>query len=385
MLFVLLRGRGRQIFVSLVRCLALPCRPPWCLSDDILDPSLPPRGRLGSECRLSADATLQSYVPYLPRVFSRVRVIDLDANNAIVPSDATPLHRCCCRCGVFISSDGSEMRFVSHLYAALTPTVGAESVQRNDGRLAATVSHRKGGPFVVQVGGDGCGSLLLLFYGGCSVVVCACFLCGCRFAVRAVCELCLPREVASLPRTQRRRCDDVCLFAAPLCISLLPFYSPLGVQICSPNSATLLLLLLARAREERWRWLYGACGSKDSGVHWRLFGESSWTACRTGKEPDGQYVTEEEAFNAVFCDFAARSCSDYGGTNNSVGMEEYMNPDLTTPNTTDVCTAMGQHPWSSSTRPRRQGADKQQCVQQRHTEQISFKQRESQGEQRDLF
>ncbi|RNC40190.1 hypothetical protein TcCL_NonESM10355 [Trypanosoma cruzi] len=133
-----------------------------------------------------------------------------------------------------------------------------------------------------------------------------------------------------------RRC--VSLFAAPLCISLLPFYSPLGVQICSPNSATLLLLLLARVREERWRWLYGACGSEDSGVHWRLFGESNWTACRTGKKPDGQYVTEEEAFNAIFCDFAARSCSDYGGTNDSVGMEEYMSPDLTTPNTTDVCS-----------------------------------------------
>ncbi|EKF99624.1 hypothetical protein TCSYLVIO_009453, partial [Trypanosoma cruzi] len=165
----------------------------------------------------------------------------------------------------------------------------------------------------------------------------------------------------------------VSLFAAPPSRSLLPFSSPLGVQICSPNSATLLLLLLAHVREERWRWLCGACGSKDSGVHWRLFGESDWTACRTGKEPDGQYVTEEEAFNAVFCDFAARSCSDYGGTNNSVGMEEHMSPDLTTPNTTDACTAMGQHPWSSSTRPRRQGADKQQCVQQRHTEHISFK------------
>ncbi|RNC40992.1 hypothetical protein TcCL_NonESM09477 [Trypanosoma cruzi] len=68
-LVVLLQGRGRRIFVSLVRYLALRCRLPWCLSDDIPDPSLPPRGRLGSECRLSADATLQSYVRYLPRVF----------------------------------------------------------------------------------------------------------------------------------------------------------------------------------------------------------------------------------------------------------------------------------------------------------------------------
>ncbi|ESS55021.1 hypothetical protein TCDM_13533 [Trypanosoma cruzi Dm28c] len=56
--------------------------------------------------------------------------------------------------------------------------------------------------------------------------MCACFLCGCRFAVRAVCELCLPREVAPLPRMQRRRCDDVCVFLLHLfvfffCPSLL--------------------------------------------------------------------------------------------------------------------------------------------------------------------
>ncbi|RNC43657.1 hypothetical protein TcCL_NonESM06684 [Trypanosoma cruzi] len=78
------------------------------------------------------------------------------------------------------------------------------------------------------------------------------------------------------------------------------------------------------------------CGCKDSGVHWRPVGESSWTACRTGRKPDSQDLTEEEAFNAIVGDFAARSCSDYGGTNNSVGTEEYMNPDLTTPNTTDA-------------------------------------------------
>ncbi|RNC33537.1 hypothetical protein TcCL_Unassigned03761, partial [Trypanosoma cruzi] len=72
------------------------------------------------------------------------------------------------------------------------------------------------------------------------------------------------------------------------------------------------------------------------GGYWRLVGESSWTACRTDKKPDGQYVTEEEAFNAIFGDFAARSCSDYGGTNSSVGPEEYLSPDLTTPNTSDA-------------------------------------------------
>ncbi|RNC41271.1 hypothetical protein TcCL_NonESM09189 [Trypanosoma cruzi] len=137
-----------------------------------------------------------------------------------------------------------------------------------------------------------------------------------------------------------RRC--VCILSAPLCIFLLPFSSPLGVQICSSNSATLilllLLLLLARVREERWRWLYGACGSNDSGVHWRPVGESSWTACRTDKKPNSRDLTEEEAFNAIVGDFAAKSCSDYDGTNNSGGMWEYLSPDLTTPNTTDVCS-----------------------------------------------
>ncbi|RNF04901.1 hypothetical protein TcG_10787, partial [Trypanosoma cruzi] len=252
----------------LSRYLALPCRLPWCLSDDILDPSLPPRGRLGSECRLSADTTLQSYVPYLPRVFPWVRVIDLDANNAIVFSDAVLLHRCCCRCGVFISPDGSEMRFVSHLYAALTPTVGAESVQRNDGRLAATVSHRKGGPFAVQLGGDGCGSLLLLVYGGCSVVMCACFLCGCRFALLAVCELCLPREVAPLPRTQRRRCDGVCVslcctsfsfrFALPFstrCVDLLTEFSNSTAAAARPWMRRKMAMVVWCVWEQGFRWV----------------------------------------------------------------------------------------------------------------------------------
>ncbi|EKG00567.1 hypothetical protein TCSYLVIO_008481, partial [Trypanosoma cruzi] len=212
---VLLRGRGRQIFVSLVRYLALPCRPPWCLSDDILDPSLPPRGRLGSECRLSADTTLQSYVPYLPRVFPWVRVIDLDASNAIVFSDAVLLHRCYCRQGVLISPDGSEMRFVSHLYAVLTPTVGAESVQRNDGKLAATVSHRKGGLFVVQVWGDGCGSLLLLFYGGCSVVMC--FSCVDAVLQCVQCASCACRGRSLHYRGRNGDAATMCvsLFAAP--------------------------------------------------------------------------------------------------------------------------------------------------------------------------
>ncbi|RNF13766.1 hypothetical protein TcG_08246 [Trypanosoma cruzi] len=196
-----------------------------------------------------------------------------------------------------------------------------------------------GGLFVVQVGGDGCGSLLLVFV-GCSVVVCF----SCVDAVLQ-CVQCASCACCGRSHHYRGRNGDaatmcVSLFAAPPSRSLLPFSSPLGVQICSPNSATLillllLLLLLARVREERWRWLYGACGSKDSGVHWRLVGERNWTACRTGKKPDSRDLTEEEAFNAIFCDFAARSCSDYGGTNNSVGTEEYMSPDLTTPNTSD--------------------------------------------------
>ncbi|EKF30718.1 hypothetical protein MOQ_005464 [Trypanosoma cruzi marinkellei] len=78
------------------------------------------------------------------------------------------------------------------------------------------------------------------------------------------------------------------------------------------------------------------CGSKDSGEHWRLVGESNWTACRADKNPDSQDLTYEEASNAIFCDFVARSCSDYDGTNNSGGTEEHMNPALMTPNAADV-------------------------------------------------
>ncbi|RNC42057.1 hypothetical protein TcCL_NonESM08330, partial [Trypanosoma cruzi] len=130
-------------------------------------------------------------------------------------------------------------------------------------------------------------------------------------------------------------CVCVCLFAAPLSISPLPFSSPLCAQICSPTTATQLYCCccshvyakndddgMARVETEL------LCGCKDSGVHWRPVGESNWTACRTDKKPDSQDLTEEEAFNAIVGDFAARSCSDYGGTNNSVGTEEYMTPDL---------------------------------------------------------
>ncbi|KAF5219064.1 hypothetical protein ECC02_007997 [Trypanosoma cruzi] len=180
----------------------------------------------------------------------------------------------------------------------------------------------------------------------------------------------------------------VCLLAAHLSISLLPFYSPLFAQIGSPISATLLLLLLLLVYAENDDDCVACvetellCGSKDPSVHWRPVGESSWTACRTDKKQDSRDLTEEEAFNAIFCDFAAKSCSDHDGTNNSVGTEEYLTPDLTTPNTADVCSdgtvsVVFGHP------PRRQGADKQRCVQQRHTEHICFKQ-EDLSEQRNL-
>ncbi|RNC53372.1 hypothetical protein TcCL_ESM09298 [Trypanosoma cruzi] len=124
------------------------------------------------------------------------------------------------------------------------------------------------------------------------------------------------------------------------------------------------------------------CGSKDPSVHWRPVGESRWTACRTDKKPDTQDLTEEEAFNAIFDYFAAKGCSDYDGTNNSVGMEEYLTPDLTTPNTTDVCSD-GTASMVLGRRPARQGTDKQRCVQQRHKEHISFK-KEDLSEQRNL-
>ncbi|RNE98505.1 hypothetical protein TcG_12636 [Trypanosoma cruzi] len=44
-LVVLFQGRGRQIFGSRVRYVALPCILYSCLSGDILDPSFPPRKR----------------------------------------------------------------------------------------------------------------------------------------------------------------------------------------------------------------------------------------------------------------------------------------------------------------------------------------------------
>ncbi|KAF5216590.1 hypothetical protein ECC02_010628 [Trypanosoma cruzi] len=224
--------------------------------------------------------------------------------------------------------------------------------------------------------------------------LCVCFVCGSRFAMRAVFELCLPREVASLPRTQQRCCDDVCV---SFCFT--SFYFPFALlfsALCADrltdfsNSTTTTTTTTTAARtcarknddDCMARVETELCGSKDPSVHWRPVGESSWTACRTDKKPNSRDLTEEEAFNAIVGDFAARSCSDYDGTNNSVGMEEYMNSDLTTPNTADVCSngtvsmVLG-HP------PRRQGADKQQCVQQRHTEHISFKQ-EDLSEQRNL-
>ncbi|RNC40449.1 hypothetical protein TcCL_NonESM10072 [Trypanosoma cruzi] len=239
--------------------------------------------------------------------------------------------------------DGSETGFVFHLYDVLTPTVGAESVERNDGKLAATVSRKNWRSVCCASGGDGCSSLLLLVYGGCSVVMCV-FLVWIPF--RSACSVrVVPaaggRIITAHATATPGRC--VCLFAAPLCISLLPFFSPLCAQICSPTTATLLLLLLllARVRENDDDCVVHVetellCGSEDSGVHRRPVGESSRTACRTGKKPDSRDLTEEEAFNAIFGDFAARSCSDYDGTNNSGGMEEYKNPDLTTPNTTDA-------------------------------------------------
>ncbi|EAO00149.1 hypothetical protein TcCL_NonESM10039 [Trypanosoma cruzi] len=176
----------------------------------------------------------------------------------------------------------------------------------------------------------------------------------CAFLVRMLfCSACSVRVVPAAggriitahTTATLRRC--VCIFAAPLSISFLPFYSPLCAQICSPTSATQLYYYyyccshlyakndddgMARVEMEL------LCGSKDSRVHWRPVGESSRTACRTDKKPDSRDLTEEEAFNAIVGDFAARSCSDCDGTNNSGGTEEYMTPDITTPNTTEVCS-----------------------------------------------
>ncbi|EAO00174.1 hypothetical protein Tc00.1047053508221.850 [Trypanosoma cruzi] len=119
---------------------------------------------------------------------------------------------------------------------------------------------KSGGPFVVQLVGDGCGSLLLLVFGGCSVVVCVfpvwmpfCSACSVRVVPAAGGRIITAHATATLRRCV---CVCVCLFAAPLSISPLPFSSPLCAQICLPTSATLiliilLLLLLARVRGKR--------------------------------------------------------------------------------------------------------------------------------------
>ncbi|RNF27209.1 uncharacterized protein Tco025E_00583 [Trypanosoma conorhini] len=151
-LVVLLQGRSKQIFGARVQDFTLPRRSPWCLSDDILDPSLPRRGKLGSEYRLSVDATLQSYVQYLLRVFPRARVIDLDASNSIVSSDATLLHRFRCRYGKVVTPDGNEICFVPHLYYVLVPMEDTRTTERGDGDLAASASLRKGGLFILEIG-----------------------------------------------------------------------------------------------------------------------------------------------------------------------------------------------------------------------------------------
>ncbi|KAF5219408.1 hypothetical protein ECC02_007648 [Trypanosoma cruzi] len=350
MLVVLFQGQGSRIFGSRVRYVALPCRLHCCLSDDILDPSLPPRRRGLAPNTVYLRTQLCSLTCHIFHAYFRGYASFIWTPTT--PSYHPMRHPCTVVVVVtVILFFPTGVRQVSFFTCTMCwiPLWALRACSGTMASLQKLYCLKSGGPFVVQLGGDGCGSLLLVF-GGCYVVMCVCFVCGSRFAMRAVCELRLPREVASLPRTQQRYRDDVCVpfgctsFYFPFAFSLLRsvrrsahrnqqlYYYCCCCCCCSHVYAENDDDCVACVETEL------LCGSKDSRVYWRSVGESSWTACRTDKKPDTQDLTEEEAFNAIFDYFAARSCSDCDGTNNFVGMEEYLTPDLTTPNTTDVCS-----------------------------------------------
>ncbi|ESS61869.1 hypothetical protein TCDM_10504 [Trypanosoma cruzi Dm28c] len=158
---------------------------------------------------------------------------------------------------ILFSPTGVRQVSLFHLYDVLTPTVGAESVQRSDGKLAETVSRKNWRAVCYATRGRWLwfspSSLWWLF---CRYVCVSC--------VDAVLQCVQCASCACRGRSHHYRarngdaatmCVCVCLLAAPLCISLLPFFSPLSAQIRSPASATLilllLLLLLARVRGKR--------------------------------------------------------------------------------------------------------------------------------------
>ncbi|EKF30698.1 hypothetical protein MOQ_005485 [Trypanosoma cruzi marinkellei] len=173
----------------------------------------------------------------------------LRGHVSLIWTPETPLHhpmRRSCTVVVVVTvilffPDGSEISFFSHFYAVLTPTVGAESVQRNDGNLAATVSLRKGGLFVVQVGGDACGFPFFLVDGGSSVVVFLVWMpcCG-ACSVRAV-SAAGGRIITARATAPLRRC--VCVFLLRFFLFIFYFFL-LCAQICSPTSASLLMLIM---------------------------------------------------------------------------------------------------------------------------------------------
>ncbi|EKF28760.1 hypothetical protein MOQ_007480, partial [Trypanosoma cruzi marinkellei] len=208
----------------------------------------------------------------------------------------------------------------------------------------------RAGCLLCKWGGDGCGFLLLLVVGGSSVVVC--FLC-----VDAVlrCVQCASFPCRGRSHHYRPRNGDAATMCVCVCVCLfllyLRFYFSfvffLLFTLCAGLLTDFSTSTTAAADDDdddddggdEGMVRVGTevlCGSKDSGGHWRLVGESNWTACRADKNPDSQDLTDEEASNAIFCDFVARSCSDYDGTNNSGGTEEHMNPALMTPNAADV-------------------------------------------------
>ncbi|KEG08832.1 hypothetical protein DQ04_06361020 [Trypanosoma grayi] len=150
---VFLQRRSKQIFGSRVPDFTLLRRTRWRPSDDILDPSLPPRNQPGSEYCPSVDAALQSYVQHLRQTFPSARIIDLDASNAAISSDAALLHRLRCRYGKVVSPEGKEIRFIPHLYYALIPVIDVlNSMGWRDPEHTSTTSLTDGGLFIVEIG-----------------------------------------------------------------------------------------------------------------------------------------------------------------------------------------------------------------------------------------
>ncbi|RNC53573.1 hypothetical protein TcCL_ESM09092 [Trypanosoma cruzi] len=143
-LVVLFQGRDSRIFGPCVRYVALPCRLQWCFSDDILDPSLPPRKRGLAPNTVYLRTQLCSLTCHIFHAYFR-------GYASFIWTPTTPSYhpmRHPCTVVVVVTvilffPDGSETGFVFYLHDVLDPTVGAESVQRNDGEPTETILLKK--------------------------------------------------------------------------------------------------------------------------------------------------------------------------------------------------------------------------------------------------